>query len=84
VSDRGPGVDPAVADRVFSRFARGNASGGLGLGLYLAHEIARAHGGTLQFAAARGGGTVFTLTLPAAPSRTVSPAAPRPQSPPPP
>jgi signal transduction histidine kinase len=84
VADRGPGVDPAVADRVFSRFARGNGSGGLGLGLYLAHEIARAHGGTLEFAGAPGGGTVFTLTLPAAASQAFSPAPPRPQSPPPP
>jgi signal transduction histidine kinase len=65
VADRGPGVDPAVADRVFSRFARGSGSGGLGLGMYLAHEIARAHGGTLDFSGAPGGGTVFTLTLPA-------------------
>ncbi|HET9596524.1 MAG TPA: HAMP domain-containing sensor histidine kinase [Anaeromyxobacteraceae bacterium] len=66
VCDRGPGIDPAVADRLFSRFARGAGSGGLGLGMYLAREIAVAHGGALHFAAAPGGGTVFTLTLPEA------------------
>lgn len=63
------------ADRVpdlFQPFARreGGARPGLGLGLYIAAEIARAHGGTLEVDTAPERGTCFTFRLPpvAAPS----------------
>ena len=65
-SDNGPGVDPAVADRMFEAFvttkARDEASG---LGLAAARRIAELHGGTLTFEA-RTPGTSFALRLPAA------------------
>jgi two-component system OmpR family sensor kinase len=67
VIDQGPGIDAELASRVFTRFARTPGSKGLGLGLYLAREIAVAHGGSLEFASAPGQGTTFTLRLPAQP-----------------
>jgi signal transduction histidine kinase len=65
VANPGPGIDPALASRIFTRFARGPGSEGLGLGLYLAREIARAHGGTLELETAPGRGARFYLRLPA-------------------
>src|SRR5918911_1623199 len=47
VRDQGPGIPPEVLPRLFTRFAAGGTTAGLGVGLYLAHGIATAHGGTL-------------------------------------
>jgi signal transduction histidine kinase len=68
VEDSGPGIDPADHERIFSRFERAvggteNVSG-LGLGLYIAREIARAHGGDLTVESALGRGARFTIRLP--------------------
>jgi two-component system, OmpR family, sensor kinase len=84
VSDTGPGVAPADAERIFDRFVRGDParargvdidgvvvsySGGTGLGLPIAQALARAHGGDLVCLAASGApGATFVLTLPAAPN----------------
>jgi len=67
-------VDPETAidrDRLFDRFYRGDRSrnrkvDGAGLGLSLAREIARAHGGELTLDPPRPGEVAFRLTLPAA------------------
>jgi signal transduction histidine kinase len=67
IADRGPGMTPELAGQIFTRFARGASSTGLGIGLYLAREIAIAHGGSLEVATAPGQGTAFTLRLPAHP-----------------
>ncbi len=67
VADEGPGMDAELAARVFTRFARGARSQGLGLGLYLAREIVNAHHGTLELSTAPGEGARFTITLPAHP-----------------
>lgn len=49
VANGGAPIPPATLDRLFEPFARGAGSGdGLGLGLFIAAEIARAHGGTLR------------------------------------
>ncbi len=64
VRDRGPGISPEVASRIFTRFASGTNSPGLGLGLYLVREIALAHGGDLTVDATSGEGTRFVLRLP--------------------
>jgi two-component system, OmpR family, sensor kinase len=53
--------------RVFDRFAKGPGSTGLGLGLHLAQQIARAHGGTLEVRSAPGAGTTFSLSIPSTP-----------------
>lgn len=73
VEDRGPGIARDLLPRLFTRFAAGPGSTGLGLGLYLAHEIARAHGGELTVESEPGKGARFTLALPvAAPARSSS------------
>lgn len=70
VSDRGPGVPEAERDRIFQPFYRraGVAPdvGGTGLGLAIARRLAEAQAGMLTHAPRPGGGSVFTLTLPAA------------------
>ena len=67
VLDRGPGVPETERERIFEPFyrARGASerSGGVGLGLSLAQQIAREHGGTLKCLPRDGGGH-FRLTLP--------------------
>jgi len=68
VEDDGPGVAPAEREAVFARFyrvddARNRASGGAGLGLAIARDIARAHGGDLSVEEADGGGARFVLRL---------------------
>jgi PAS domain S-box-containing protein len=68
VSDHGPGVDPADAERVFERFERACVASeysGLGLGLYVVREIARAHGGSASVDTSPGGGARFLVRIPA-------------------
>lgn len=64
VSDLGPGIAREMLPRLFTRFTPGPGSSGLGLGLYLAHQIASAHGGTLHVESLPGQGASFTLALP--------------------
>lgn len=72
VADSGIGIRKEDKPNIFERFYRGeNArakeNAGNGLGLYIARNIAKDHGGTLEFADNPGGsGTIFTLTLPVA------------------
>jgi two-component system, OmpR family, sensor kinase len=67
VSDRGPGIPAEMLPRLFTRFAAGSGSTGLGLGLYLASNIAAAHGGELTVDSSPGHGARFTLRLPIEP-----------------
>jgi two-component system, OmpR family, sensor kinase len=64
VQDRGPGIDPAIMPRLFTRFAPGPRSTGLGLGLFLARGIIVAHGGSLTAESSAGTGATFRMTLP--------------------
>jgi signal transduction histidine kinase len=69
VSDRGIGVPEGSAERIFEQFYRAHdslSSGiqGSGLGLTLARQIARAHGGEVTYQARVGGGSSFILRLP--------------------
>lgn len=67
VVDRGIGMTPEVQARVFNRFERGVSSrnyGGLGLGLYIVHQIVEAMGGEISLASRPGGGAAFTVRLP--------------------
>jgi len=63
VSDRGPGIDDAVADHVFERFHTGSSSRGHGLGLAIVRWVATIHGGDVRIENRDGGGAVATLTL---------------------
>src|SRR5262245_4529208 len=69
VRDHGPGVPDSERERVFESFYRRTGSAesgrGSGLGLALVRQIARHHGGDVTCRAADGGGSVFTVTLPA-------------------
>ncbi len=66
VANAGAPIPPAVLEKIFQPFARGALSEskqGLGLGLYIASEIAAAHGGGLQVTSAAGE-TRFTFRMP--------------------
>lgn len=69
VEDEGPGVPEEEATRIFDPYVRGaDARGeGAGLGLTIAQEVARAHGGYIRVERAPGGGARFALTVPEAP-----------------
>lgn len=67
VTNAGEKIPEAVLNRLFQPFTRGEGEmdqQGLGLGLYIASEIARAHGGTLEVESAEGE-TRFMLRMPA-------------------
>ncbi|HSU54475.1 MAG TPA: HAMP domain-containing sensor histidine kinase [Candidatus Dormibacteraeota bacterium] len=78
VLDRGPGVPPGCEEKIFEQFYRAHdslSSGiqGSGLGLTLARQIARAHGGDVVYEKRQGGGSCFCLRLPmAAPANSES------------
>jgi signal transduction histidine kinase len=69
VRDEGPGIPEAELERVFEPFyrldaSRNRATGGNGLGLTIARNIARAHGGEVVLRNRPGGGLEAVLTLP--------------------
>lgn len=64
VADRGRGIAPEVAQRLFTPFFT-TRSEGMGLGLSLCRTVIEQHGGALDFESAPGGGTLFRFTLPA-------------------
>jgi signal transduction histidine kinase len=69
IADAGPGIPEAELERVFEPFyrlegSRSRHTGGTGLGLGIARNIARAHGGELTLANRRGGGLEARLELP--------------------
>lgn len=66
VADRGPGIDPAIRDRIFDAFVRSEERGGLGLGLALVRRIADAMGAEIEVDSAPGVGSTFRLLLPSA------------------
>jgi signal transduction histidine kinase len=64
VVDEGPGIPEELLPKVFERFYTGREQrGGMGLGLYIAHRIATAHGGEIAVDRAPGRGARFTLSL---------------------
>jgi PAS domain S-box-containing protein len=67
VSDHGPGIASKDQERIFDRFERTEVAhnlGGLGLGLWIAREIVRAHGGEIVVDSAPGAGAAFWIELP--------------------
>ncbi|WP_404475843.1 sensor histidine kinase [Microbacterium aerolatum] len=80
VHDDGPGIDPAVRDELFARFARGDSSrarqtGGTGLGLAIAKAIVEGHHGTISVQS-EPGDTTFTVRFPITPVPAAAPPAP--------
>jgi signal transduction histidine kinase len=68
VADNGPGVPQAVAAQIFRPFATGGRAGGAGLGLAIARDLVRIHGGDIALAESSAAGTTFRFTLPLQPS----------------
>ncbi len=68
VTDRGPGVPRDQQERIFDRFARleNGASGGTGLGLFIARSLVQAQGGRIWVESAPGSGATFGFSIPAA------------------
>jgi two-component system sensor histidine kinase KdpD len=68
VSDRGPGIPERERERIFDKFYRRQTTKthvpGTGLGLYIAREIARAHGGDVWVEGEPGSGSEFCFALP--------------------
>jgi two-component system, NtrC family, nitrogen regulation sensor histidine kinase NtrY len=64
VSDNGCGLDAATREQIFVPFFS-TKPGGSGIGLALARQIARAHHGQVEVVPHAGGGTVFSLVVPA-------------------
>ena len=74
VRDRGCGIAPADAPKIFEAFfradrARARDTGGSGLGLTIAEQIVRAHDGRITVESEPNEGSTFTVSLPAARSR---------------
>lgn len=69
VQDQGAGIPVSEQQRIFEKFERlGNnqVKEGLGMGLYIARQLAEAHGGNLTVSNTPGAGACFTLRLPLA------------------
>ena len=69
VRDRGVGIDPAEISHIFTRFEGGatrrDVSGGLGIGLHIAREVAQLHGGNVKARSeGLGQGAEFQLSIP--------------------
>jgi two-component system sensor histidine kinase PilS (NtrC family) len=61
VADQGPGVPPEHIERIFEPFFSGGS--GIGLGLFLARELAQANGATLLYEPRAAGGSVFRVVF---------------------
>jgi signal transduction histidine kinase len=67
VRDEGGGVDPAIREKLFERFATTrHGEGGTGLGLAIVRAVAEQHGGRAQLRESSAKGSTFALTLPRA------------------
>ncbi len=65
VADDGPGLPERAQQRLFQPFAGSARKGGTGLGLIIARDILKAHGGDLILARTGSDGTAFQISLPA-------------------
>jgi signal transduction histidine kinase len=73
VEDEGIGIAPGDHERIFERFVQGETGdrrrfGGIGLGLYIVRQLARAQGGEVAATSRPGGGTRMLLQLRPAPA----------------
>jgi signal transduction histidine kinase len=72
IADRGPGIPPEDAERLFERFFRSESvrkhHDGLGLGLTISRALVEAQGGRIWVDTELGRGSVFSFTIPLSPS----------------
>ena len=68
VADQGPGIPPDYQQAIFEKYVRvpGAPKGGAGIGLYIAREIVRGHGGEIGVESEPGHGATFWFTVPLA------------------
>ena len=66
VRDNGPGLAPRARENLFQPFAGSARAGGTELGLAIAREVARTHGGDIRLVETSGSGTSFVMELPTA------------------
>jgi signal transduction histidine kinase len=65
VKDNGPGIPPNIIDKIFQPFFTTKPTGqGTGLGLSLAYDIVKAHGGEIRVISNENKGTEFIIQLP--------------------
>ena len=64
VADTGPGVPAHAREKLFEPFQGSQKPGGSGLGVAIAHEILKAHGGSLALTKSDASGATFTLVVP--------------------
>jgi signal transduction histidine kinase len=65
VEDNGSGIPDAIKDKIFQPFFTSKPTGqGTSLGLSLAYDIVKAHGGELKLETQEGEGTKFIIVLP--------------------
>jgi signal transduction histidine kinase len=64
IADDGPGLPAAVQKNLFRPFVAGGRTGGSGLGMAIARDLVRAHGGELTLVETGRTGTVFRIVLP--------------------
>lgn len=70
VEDHGPGVPPTFRPHLFREFTRAGGTAttaGTGLGLNVVQTLAQGQGGSVAYSPGVGGGSIFTLSLPAVP-----------------
>jgi signal transduction histidine kinase len=84
VEDDGPGIPEEELERIFERFHQvegptSREQGGTGLGLALARELARLHGGTVTVRSTLGLGSTFRVELPRDPGDTLTDRRRRPR-----
>jgi K+-sensing histidine kinase KdpD len=82
VTDTGIGIDPEFFPHIFERFRQADSGtsrrfGGLGLGLSIAHNLVRLHGGTIRAESpGQGQGSTFIVSLPITQDEAARPALP--------
>ncbi|MGM9802607.1 MAG: two-component regulator propeller domain-containing protein [Muribaculaceae bacterium] len=76
VADNGIGIPDSEKPHIFNRFYQcgANTASGSGIGLNLVHDFTQMHGGTVEVSDNPGGGSVFTVKIPARHNSATSPA----------
>jgi two-component system, OmpR family, sensor histidine kinase KdpD len=76
IADQGPGIPESDQERIFDKFYRGSKDRykvtGTGMGLAIAREILRVHGGAISVQSAPGKGAEFRISIPAAPQEKIA------------